>query len=104
MMERIRAMRHLYERDRNDQVIPVKGSQFIGHAEDGASSPLQWRFFYQAENLCQLISRCRRLFYFDRVKLAVTFQNQVNFMGVLIPVIIQKWFMTHIMIAFHNQF
>ena len=62
------------------------------HAENSAGSLFKGRLVNQGEDSCQTFVRHRGLFDFQRTKLAVTFQDYINFSGITVSIEVKEGF------------
>ncbi len=89
----------LNQRDRHDQIVLIKSAQLVSHAQDSTSAALQRGLVDQVKHLRQFLWRRGHLFDLDGKQFSVPLQDQVDFSGILIPVIVQEWLLTGVLIG-----
>lgn len=74
----------------------------VGHAKDGTGADLKGRLVDHVKDAGQALVRQGGLFDLQRAELTVALKNDVDLLGVPIPVEIEIRFKTRVLIALHD--
>ena len=92
----------LYHPNRHNQIIAIKDVKYISHAEDGAGAELERGLVDHIKDAGETLVRRGGLFDFQRTKLAVALEDDIDLLGVAITVEVEIRLQPRILIAFHD--
>lgn len=91
-----------YHPDRHNQIVSIKRSELLRHAEDSAGAELEGTPIHHAKNTGQTLIGRSGLFDLQWTELPIAFQNDVDLFSISVAVEVEIRFLSRILIAFHN--
>lgn len=91
-----------YHPDRHNQIVSIKRSELLRHAEDSAGAEPEGTPIHHAKNTGQTLIGRSGLFDLQWAELPIAFQNDVDLFSISVAVEVEIRFQSRILIAFHD--